>query len=32
MNYEWDAGKNVANQIKHGISFEEALLILMATF
>lgn len=27
MNYEWDAGKNVANQMKHGISFEEALLI-----
>lgn len=27
MSYEWDAGKNVANQMKHGISFEEALLI-----
>jgi uncharacterized protein len=27
MKYEWDAGKNVANQMKHGISFEEALLI-----
>lgn len=27
MNYEWDAGKNVANLMKHGISFEEALLI-----
>jgi hypothetical protein len=24
MNYEWDAAKNVVNQIKHGISFEEA--------
>jgi uncharacterized protein len=27
MRYVWDAGKNVANQIKHGISFEEACLI-----
>lgn len=27
MNYAWDAGKNVANQVKHGISFEEAMLI-----
>jgi uncharacterized DUF497 family protein len=27
MGYVWDAGKNVANQIKHGISFEEACLI-----
>jgi uncharacterized DUF497 family protein len=27
MNYDWDAGKNIANQMKHGISFEEALLI-----
>lgn len=27
MSYEWDAGKNVANQMKHGISFEEAVLI-----
>jgi uncharacterized DUF497 family protein len=27
MSYEWDAGKNVANQMKHGISFEEALLV-----
>ena len=27
MGYEWDATKNVANQIKHGISFEEARLI-----
>ncbi len=27
MGYEWDAAKNVANQIKHGISFEEARLI-----
>jgi len=27
MNYEWDAAKNVVNQIKHGISFEEARLI-----
>jgi uncharacterized DUF497 family protein len=27
MNYEWDAAKKVVNQIKHGISFEEARLI-----
>ncbi len=27
MGYEWDTAKNVANQIKHGISFEEARLI-----
>lgn len=27
MNYEWDAAKNVVNQVKHGISFEEARLI-----
>ncbi len=27
MNYEWDAAKNITNQIKHGISFEEARLI-----
>jgi uncharacterized protein len=27
MSYEWDAAKNVANQVKHGISFEEARLI-----
>lgn len=27
MGYEWDAAKNAANQIKHGISFEEARLI-----
>lgn len=27
MRYEWDAAKNAANQIKHGISFEEARLI-----
>lgn len=24
MKYEWDAAKNVVDQIKHGISFEEA--------
>jgi uncharacterized DUF497 family protein len=22
--YEWDKDKNVANQVKHGVSFEEA--------
>ncbi|MBC2773645.1 BrnT family toxin [Rhizobium sp. AQ_MP] len=27
MGYEWDAAKNAANQIKHGISFDEARLI-----
>lgn len=27
MGYVWDAGKNVANQIEHGISFQEACLI-----
>lgn len=27
MGYVWDAGKNVANRVKHGISFEEACLI-----
>ncbi len=24
MLYEWDESKNAANQIKHGVSFEEA--------
>ena len=24
MNFEWDDAKNVANQDKHGISFEQA--------
>lgn len=27
MGYVWDAGKNVANQIEHGIPFQEACLI-----
>ncbi len=24
LSFEWDDGKNVANQRKHGVSFEEA--------
>ena len=24
MSFEWDEGKNRANQLKHGVSFEEA--------
>ena len=24
MNFEWDQGKNLINQQKHGVSFEEA--------
>jgi uncharacterized DUF497 family protein len=27
MRFEWDEGKNAANLLKHGISFEEAQLI-----
>jgi hypothetical protein len=27
MKFEWDDSKNAANQIKHGIRFEEAQLI-----
>jgi len=30
MRYEWDIGKNQLNQIKHGISFEDAKLIFDA--
>jgi len=28
MRYEWDESKNRANLVKHGLSFEEARLVL----
>lgn len=28
MRYEWDQKKNQANQIKHGLDFEDAPLVL----
>lgn len=28
MRYEWDQNKNQANQIKHGLDFEDAPLVL----
>jgi len=27
LSFEWDEGKNVANQRKHGVSFEEACTV-----
>lgn len=30
--FEWDADKDVANQLKHGISFAEARLVFLDPF
>lgn len=30
MHFEWDEDKNLANQTKHGISFEEAQQLFLA--
>ncbi|WP_413578481.1 BrnT family toxin [Bdellovibrio sp. HCB290] len=32
MIFEWDDNKNVLNQKKHGISFEDAILIFRGEF
>ena len=29
LTFEWDLKKNVANQIKHGVSFEEAKSVFL---
>lgn len=30
MHFEWDEGKNLANQNKHGLSFEEAQQLFLS--
>lgn len=32
MKFTWDEDKNIANQIKHGISFEEAIQVFDGDF
>ena len=27
LRFEWDAAKNLSNQLKHGVSFEDAALV-----